>query len=165
MNACIAWRRVTVMPPSRSAIWSSRRSTKISQSNKASSVSSTACCGRAPCLRRTLQRSTSNLIANVTARPQDVVGLHFFSPANVMRLLEVVRGDRTSTSTLATALRFGKRIGKTSVVTGVCDGFIGNRMFEEYLRQAYALVDQGVLPIPRRCRARGLGYGDGSVRE
>ena len=87
-----------------------------------------------------------NLIAGATSRPQDVVGLHFFSPANVMRLLEVVRGKDTSDSTLAAALRFGKSIGKTSVVTGVCDGFIGNRMFEEYLRQAYALVDLGVLP-------------------
>jgi 3-hydroxyacyl-CoA dehydrogenase len=87
-----------------------------------------------------------NLIAGVTSRPQDVVGLHFFSPANVMRLLEVVRGTETSTSTLAAALKFSKLIGKTSVVTGVCDGFIGNRMFEEYLRQAYALVDLGALP-------------------
>jgi 3-hydroxyacyl-CoA dehydrogenase len=87
-----------------------------------------------------------NLIARVTSRPQDVVGLHFFSPANVMRLLEVVRGNETSTATLAAALRFGKLIDKTSVVTGVCDGFIGNRMFEEYLRQAYVLVDLGVLP-------------------
>jgi 3-hydroxyacyl-CoA dehydrogenase len=87
-----------------------------------------------------------NLIAQATSRPQDVVGLHFFSPANMMRLLEVVRGKETSTSTLATALKLGKLIGKTSVVTGVCDGFIGNRMFEEYLRQAYVLVDLGVLP-------------------
>lgn len=87
-----------------------------------------------------------NLIAGVTGRSQDVIGLHFFSPANVMRLLEVVRGDATSPSTLAVALRFGKRIGKIPVVTGVCDGFIGNRMFEEYLRQAYALVDVGVSP-------------------
>lgn len=87
-----------------------------------------------------------NLIAEATSRPEDVIGLHFFSPANVMRLLEVVRGRQTSTTTLAAALRFGKLIGKTSVVTGVCDGFIGNRMFEEYLRQAYVLVDLGVLP-------------------
>jgi 3-hydroxyacyl-CoA dehydrogenase len=87
-----------------------------------------------------------NQIAAVTSRPQDVIGLHFFSPANVMRLLEVVRGKQTSTSTLAAALKLGKSIGKTAVVTGVCDGFIGNRMFEEYLRQAYALVDVGVSP-------------------
>jgi len=87
-----------------------------------------------------------NQIASATGRPQDVVGLHFFSPANVMRLLEVVRGSRTSASTLTAALKFGRAIGKTPVVAGVCDGFIGNRMFEEYLRQAYILVDIGVLP-------------------
>ncbi|HTY94828.1 MAG TPA: 3-hydroxyacyl-CoA dehydrogenase NAD-binding domain-containing protein [Steroidobacteraceae bacterium] len=97
-----------------------------------------------------LASNTSTLdldeIAAATLRPQDVVGLHFFSPAHVMRLLEVVRGRKTSATALATALGFGKRIGKVAVVAGVCDGFIGNRMFEEYLRQAYALVDEGVLP-------------------
>jgi 3-hydroxyacyl-CoA dehydrogenase len=87
-----------------------------------------------------------NEIAAATARPAAVVGLHFFSPANVMRLLEVVRGRETSALTLARALAFGKAIGKVAVVAGVCDGFIGNRMFEEYLRQAYLLVDLGVLP-------------------
>jgi 3-hydroxyacyl-CoA dehydrogenase len=97
-----------------------------------------------------LASNTSTLdldaIAAATARPADVVGLHFFSPANVMRLLEVVRGRETSAVSLATALAFGKTIGRVSVVARVCDGFIGNRMFEEYLRQAYALVDLGVLP-------------------
>ena len=87
-----------------------------------------------------------NEIAAVTKRPESVVGLHFFSPANVMRLLEVVRGSRTSAGTLAGALAFAKAIGKTAVVAGVCDGFIGNRMFEEYLRQAYFLVEEGALP-------------------
>ena len=87
-----------------------------------------------------------NEIASATRRPADVVGLHFFSPANIMRLLEVVRGRATSDVTLATALGFAKAIGKTAVIASVCDGFIGNRMFEEYLRQAYFLVDQGVLP-------------------
>jgi 3-hydroxyacyl-CoA dehydrogenase len=87
-----------------------------------------------------------NEIAAVTGRPADVVGLHFFSPAQVMRLLEVVRGRETSALSLARALAFGKAIGKVAVVAGVCNGFIGNRMFEEYLRQAYFLVDVGVLP-------------------
>lgn len=87
-----------------------------------------------------------NEIAAVTKRPESVVGLHFFSPANVMRLLEIVRGSRTSAATLASALGFAKTIGKTAVVAGVCDGFIGNRMFEEYLRQAYFLVEEGALP-------------------
>jgi 3-hydroxyacyl-CoA dehydrogenase len=85
-------------------------------------------------------------IAAATARPEDVVGLHFFSPAQVMRLLEVVRGRETSAATLGAALRFGRSIGKIPVVAGVCDGFIGNRMIEEYARQAYLLVDLGVLP-------------------
>jgi 3-hydroxyacyl-CoA dehydrogenase len=98
-----------------------------------------------------LASNTSTLdldaIASATGRPADVVGLHFFSPANVMRLLEVVRGRETSALGLATALAFGKAIGKVTVVARVCDGFIGNRMFEEYLRQAYALVDVGVPPL------------------
>jgi 3-hydroxyacyl-CoA dehydrogenase len=106
-------------------------------------------------------------IAAATSRPSSVVGLHFFSPANVMRLLEVVRGKETSTSTLAAALRYGKSIGKTSVVTGVCDGFIGNRMFEEYLRQAYALVDVGVLPyrIDTVLESWGMAMGPFAVMD
>jgi 3-hydroxyacyl-CoA dehydrogenase len=87
-----------------------------------------------------------NQIASVTRRPTDVVGLHFFSPANVMRLLEVVRGRETSLAVLATTMTFAKEIGKTAVIAQVCDGFIGNRMFEEYLRQAYFLLDEGATP-------------------
>lgn len=92
--------------------------------------------------------STLNVdaIASVTNRPDRVVGLHFFSPANVMKLVEVVRGAKTSRETLSAALSFTKRIGKVGVVAGVCDGFIGNRMFEEYLRQAYFLLEEGALP-------------------
>lgn len=88
-----------------------------------------------------LASNTSTLdldqIADFTSRPQDVVGLHFFSPANLMKLLEVVRGAKTSDETLVTAMGFARQIRKAGVVAGVCDGFIGNRMFEEYLRQAY----------------------------
>ncbi len=87
-----------------------------------------------------------NLIAGFTSRPSDVVGLHFFSPANIMRLLEVVRGEATTPDVLATAMALAKRIGKVGVVAGVCDGFIGNRMFEECLRQAYFLLEEGALP-------------------
>jgi 3-hydroxyacyl-CoA dehydrogenase len=92
--------------------------------------------------------STLNVdaIASVTNRAERVVGLHFFSPANVMKLVEVVRGAKTSGETLSAALNFTKRIGKVGVVAGVCDGFIGNRMFEEYLRQAYFLLEEGALP-------------------
>ncbi|RRH73000.1 3-hydroxyacyl-CoA dehydrogenase NAD-binding domain-containing protein [Falsigemmobacter faecalis] len=97
-----------------------------------------------------LASNTSTLdvdrIADFTARPEDVVGLHFFSPANLMKLLEVVRGAKTSQQTLATVMGFARQIRKVGVVAGVCDGFIGNRMFEEYLRQAYLLLEEGALP-------------------
>lgn len=87
-----------------------------------------------------------DLIAGFARDPSRVVGLHFFSPANVMRLLEIVRGKETAADVLATAIAIGKRIGKVPVVSGVCDGFIGNRMFEEYLRQAWFLLEEGALP-------------------
>jgi 3-hydroxyacyl-CoA dehydrogenase len=87
-----------------------------------------------------------NVIAGFTRRPERVVGLHFFSPANIMRLVEIVRGAATAPEVLATAMAFVKKIGKVGVVAGVCDGFIGNRIFEEYLRQAYFLLEQGALP-------------------
>jgi 3-hydroxyacyl-CoA dehydrogenase len=87
-----------------------------------------------------------NRLAAVTRRPQDVLGLHFFSPAHVMKLLEVVRGTATAPDVLATAMQTAKRIGKTAVVAGVCDGFIGNRMVEHYLRQAMFLLEEGALP-------------------
>jgi 3-hydroxyacyl-CoA dehydrogenase len=84
-----------------------------------------------------------NRLAQCTKRPQDVIGLHFFSPANVMKLLEVVRGEKTAADVLATAMALAKKIGKTAVVSGVCDGFIGNRMLEQYLRQAWFLLEEG----------------------
>lgn len=88
-----------------------------------------------------------NLIAAATPRADSTVGLHFFSPAHVMRLLEVVRGERTSDEALVTVMALARRLGKTAVVSGVCDGFIGNRMFEEYLRQAYFLLEEGATPL------------------
>ncbi|MEP6609534.1 MAG: 3-hydroxyacyl-CoA dehydrogenase NAD-binding domain-containing protein [Burkholderiaceae bacterium] len=97
-----------------------------------------------------LATNTSTLdvdqIAAVTARPQDVIGTHFFSPANVMRLLEIVRGKRTSKEVLATVMQLAKRLKKVGVVSGVCDGFIGNRMLEHYLRQSMFLIDEGASP-------------------
>jgi 3-hydroxyacyl-CoA dehydrogenase len=87
-----------------------------------------------------------NRIAAVTRRPQDVIGMHFFSPANVMKLLEVVRGAKTADDVLLTVMRLAKKIGKTAVVSGVCDGFIGNRMLEQYLRQAMFLLEEGASP-------------------
>ncbi|QJI40153.1 3-hydroxyacyl-CoA dehydrogenase [Pseudomonas sp. ADAK2] len=87
-----------------------------------------------------------DLIAQVTRRPEDVIGLHFFSPANVMRLLEVVRGKQTAPSVLATTLALAKRIEKVAVVSGVCFGFIGNRMLEPYAREAHRLILEGATP-------------------
>src|SRR5882672_10680063 len=87
-----------------------------------------------------------NQIAAATQRPQDVVGTHFFSPANVMRLLEVVRGAKTAKDVLATTMRLGKTIKKVAVVSGVCDGFIGNRMVEKYGQQSLFLLDEGCSP-------------------
>jgi 3-hydroxyacyl-CoA dehydrogenase len=87
-----------------------------------------------------------NAIAGATRRPSDVLGLHFFSPANLMRLLEVVRGRDTSPDVLATALRLSRTLRKVAVVSGVCDGFIGNRMLEGYTKQAWYLVEEGAFP-------------------
>jgi 3-hydroxyacyl-CoA dehydrogenase len=87
-----------------------------------------------------------NRIAAATQRPQDVIGMHFFSPANVMKLLEVVRGAKTADDVLLAVMRLAKKIGKTAVVSGVCDGFIGNRMLEQYLRQAMFLLEEGASP-------------------
>jgi 3-hydroxyacyl-CoA dehydrogenase len=102
-----------------------------------------------------------NRIASFTARPQDVIGLHFFSPANVMKLLEIVRGERTGKDVLATALALSKKLKKTGVVSGVCDGFIGNRMVEQYIRQAGFLLDEGALPqqVDRAIEQFGFAMG------
>jgi 3-hydroxyacyl-CoA dehydrogenase len=85
-------------------------------------------------------------IAAATSRPQDVVGMHFFSPANVMKLLEVVRGAKTADDVLATAMATGKRIGKVAVVAGVCHGFIGNRMLSTRQAPAMQLLLEGATP-------------------
>lgn len=112
-----------------------------------------------------LASNTSTLdldrIAAFTSRPQSVVGTHFFSPANIMRLLEVVRGAKTDPATLARAMAFARQIRKVGVVSGVCDGFIGNRMFEEYLRQAYFLLEEGALPqqVDAAMEAWGMAMG------
>lgn len=112
-----------------------------------------------------LASNTSTLdldaIAAFTKRPERVVGLHFFSPANIMKLLEVVRGARTAPDVLASAMAFAKSIGKVGVVAGVCDGFIGNRVFEEYLRQAWFLLEEGALPqqIDKAMEAWGMAMG------
>jgi 3-hydroxyacyl-CoA dehydrogenase len=102
-----------------------------------------------------------NRIASFTRRPQDVIGTHFFSPANVMRLLEIVRGAQTAKDVLATTMKLAKTIRKIGVVAGVCDGFIGNRMIEQYSRQAGFLLDEGASPqqVDRAIEAIGFAMG------
>ena len=105
-----------------------------------------------------------NKIASFTARPQDVVGLHFFSPANVMKLLEVVRGDKTAKDVMATVMVVAKKIKKTAVVSGVCDGFIGNRMIEQYGRQGGFLLDEGCTPAQVDRAIEKFGFAMGPFR-
>jgi len=102
-----------------------------------------------------------NKIASFTKRPQDVVGLHFFSPANVMKLLEVVRGEKTAIDVMATVMSVAKKIRKTAVVSGVCDGFIGNRMIEQYGRQGGFLLDEGCTPaqVDKAMEKFGMAMG------
>ncbi len=105
-----------------------------------------------------------NKIAAFTARPQDVVGLHFFSPANVMKLLEVVRGEQTAKDVMATVMAVAKKIRKTAVVSGVCDGFIGNRMIEQYGRQGGFLLDEGCTPAQVDKAIEKFGFAMGPFR-
>jgi len=112
-----------------------------------------------------LASNTSTLdldaLARTTRRPADVLGTHFFSPAHVMKLLEVVRGRETAKDVLATVMGLARTIKKTAVVSGVCDGFIGNRMLEQYLRQSLLLLDEGALPaqVDRALEAFGMAMG------
>ncbi|KMO10116.1 3-hydroxyacyl-CoA dehydrogenase, partial [Methylobacterium indicum] len=85
-------------------------------------------------------------IAAMTNRPADVIGMHFFSPANVMRLLEVVRGEKTAKDVIATAMQLGRKVGKIPVLVGVCHGFVGNRMLAQRQREANRLILEGVTP-------------------
>jgi 3-hydroxyacyl-CoA dehydrogenase len=92
--------------------------------------------------------STLNIdeIAAATSRPNMVIGMHFFSPANIMRLVEIVRGGATGDPVVATALALAKRLGKVGVVVGNCWGFVGNRMMFPYMREAQFLVEEGTTP-------------------
>jgi 3-hydroxyacyl-CoA dehydrogenase len=105
-----------------------------------------------------------NKIAQFTQRPQDVVGLHFFSPANVSRLLEIVRGAKTAKDVVATSLAVSKQIKKIGVVAGVCDGFIGNRMMNSYFRQMELLLDVGALPQQVDQALEKFGFAMGPFR-
>ncbi len=115
-----------------------------------------------------LATNTSTLdvdrIASFTKRPQDVIGTHFFSPANVMRLLEIVRGAKTAKDVLATTMKLAGRIRKLGVVSGVCDGFIGNRMINQYSRQAGYMIEEGASPQQVDRAIEKLGFAMGPFR-
>ena len=118
-----------------------------------------------------LATNTSTLdvdeIADVTKRPQDVVGMHFFSPANIMRLLEIVRAEKTANDVMATAMGVAKRIGKVGVQAGVCDGFVGNRMLAAYGNEVQAMTLEGAMPreIDGALEAWGMAMGPLAVSD
>jgi 3-hydroxyacyl-CoA dehydrogenase len=118
-----------------------------------------------------LASNTSTLsideIATTTARPETVIGTHFFSPANVMRLLEVVRGAATSKETIATCMQLSKKLGKVGVLVGNCRGFVGNRMFHPYRREAQFLVEEGasIEAVDRALYDFGMAMGPLSVAD
>ena len=103
-------------------------------------------------------------IAAVTKRPDHVLGLHFFSPAHIMKLLEIVRGAQTAPAVLAATLALGERIGKVSVVAGNCDGFIGNRMLATYVREARMMLLEGAFPHQVDAALQGFGFAMGPFR-
>ncbi len=115
-----------------------------------------------------LSSNTSTLdvdrIASFTKRPGDVIGTHFFSPANVMKLLEIVRGAKTAPDVLATTMKLSKALKKTGVIAGVCDGFIGNRMIEQYSRQAGFMLDEGATPAQVDKAVEKFGFAMGPFR-
>jgi 3-hydroxyacyl-CoA dehydrogenase len=105
-----------------------------------------------------------NKIAAFTRRPQDVIGLHFFSPANVSKLLEIVRGAKSAKDVVATSMAISKQIKKVGVISGVCDGFIGNRMMNAYFRQMELLLDVGALPQQIDKAMEQFGFAMGPFR-
>ena len=105
-----------------------------------------------------------NKIAEFTGRPQDVIGLHFFSPANVSKLLEIVRGASSAKDVVATSMAVSKQIKKVGVISGVCDGFIGNRMMNAYFRQMELLLDVGALPQQVDEAMEKFGFAMGPFR-
>jgi len=115
-----------------------------------------------------LASNTSRLdideIARATARPQDVIGLHYFSPANVMRLLEVVRGAASAPDVIATSMAFGRATGKLPVLVGNCEGFVGNRMLSAYVREAGFLLEEGASPAQVDGALQRFGLAMGPFR-
>jgi 3-hydroxyacyl-CoA dehydrogenase len=116
-----------------------------------------------------LATNTSTLdvdrIAAATSRPHDVVGMHFFSPAHVMKLLEVVRAKKSAADVVATAMQTGRRVGKVVALVGVCEGFVGNRMLTPYIREAGFLLEEGASPqqVDRALTSFGMAMGPFAV--
>ncbi|MCZ6886175.1 MAG: 3-hydroxyacyl-CoA dehydrogenase NAD-binding domain-containing protein [Alphaproteobacteria bacterium] len=108
-----------------------------------------------------------NEIAAATSRPGDVIGLHFFSPAHIMRLLEIVRADKTAPDVIATGFAVGRKLGKVGVLSGVCDGFIGNRILAKFRKQADYMVEDGALPweVDAAMEAFGMAMGPFKVMD
>jgi 3-hydroxyacyl-CoA dehydrogenase len=108
-----------------------------------------------------------NLMADVVDAPERVLGMHFFSPAHVMRLLEIVRADRTLPEVLATAMTLARRIGKQAVISGVCDGFIGNRILAKWWRQCDFALEDGAYPqdVDAALEAYGFAMGPYAVAD
>ena len=104
-----------------------------------------------------------DLMADVVDAPERVLGLHFFSPAHVMKLLEIVRGGRTAPETLATALALARRIGKVAVIAGVCEGFIGNRIFSRWRQQCDFLLEDGAYPQEVDAALEALRFRHGAL--
>lgn len=105
-----------------------------------------------------------NELADVTRHPDRFLGMHFFSPANVMRLLEVVKGDKTDSRVIASVFKFARRIGKVPVLVGVCDGFVGNRMVSPYTREAHFLLEEGATPAQVDGALRNFGMAMGPIQ-
>ena len=126
-----------------------------------------AACGPGALLATNTSYIDPNAIAAATSRPDAVIGLHFFSPANVMKLLEVVRTDAASPRSLATAWAVARRLGKTPVLSGVCDGFIGNRILKVFRREAERLLLSGAHPgdVDHAMRAFGMPMGSFEMQD
>lgn len=105
-----------------------------------------------------------NQLARFTKRPSEVIGLHFFSPANIMPLLEIVRGEATSDTVLLSCVQLAKKIKKVGVIAGVCDGFIGNRMLDQYTKQAAFLLEEGCTPAQVDRAIENFGFAMGPFR-
>ncbi|MGI9335625.1 MAG: 3-hydroxyacyl-CoA dehydrogenase NAD-binding domain-containing protein [Gammaproteobacteria bacterium] len=124
-------------------------------------------CGERTILATNTSTLDVNELAAATRRPDRVIGMHFFSPAQVMRLLENVRGTQSSAQTIATVMALSKRLAKVAALVGVCDGFVGNRMYHTYTRQAYFALEEGALPqqVDRALYDFGMAMGPFAVMD